>query len=70
MNEDTGPADEKSLALYYAYVALVKTLADAGHLDTDALFANLAGANQQLQKIGEDGAAKFLGEMCRNMTAI
>lgn len=68
--ENFNSADEKSLALYYAMTALVKTLKESGHLDADHLFQNLAGSNLQLQRIGESGAAKFLGSMAENWTAI
>lgn len=67
---DPTPADEKSLAMYYAYTALIKTLHDDGVLDMDHLFQNLAGATQQLQTIGEHGAAEFLGAMSERLTAI
>ena len=63
-------ADERALALYYAYTALVKSLADANVLDRDHLFTNLAGARQQLDRIGETGAAAALGSMAENLTAI
>ncbi|TAL45711.1 MAG: hypothetical protein EPN89_11915 [Methylovulum sp.] len=71
MNENNyTPADEKALAMYYAYAALVKTLSDSGHLQMDDLFKNLAGATQQLGSIGETGAAAFLGAMSENLTSI
>ncbi len=63
-------ADEKALALYNAYTALAKTLADAGVLDMDHLFTNLAGARAQLDRIGETGAANALGSMAENLTSI
>ena len=63
-------ADEKALAMYYAYTALAKTLSDSGVLDMDHLFSNLAGATQQLERIGETGAATALGAVCENLTAI
>ena len=64
------PADEKALAMYYAYAALVKTLHDSGVIDMDHLFQNLSGATGQLSAIGETGAAFYLGSMCENLTAI
>jgi len=64
------PADEKALALYYAQTALIKTLKDSGNLDMDHFFKNLAGATQQLEAIGETGAASFLGAVAQNWTAI
>jgi hypothetical protein len=67
---DPTPADEKALAMYYAYTALVKTLHDDGVLNMDHLFQNLAGATKQLRTIGEHNAAEFLGAMSENLTAI
>lgn len=64
------PADEKALALIYAYTALVKTLADSGQLDMDHLFTNLAGARQQLSRIGETGGAHHLGTLSESLTRI
>lgn len=64
------PADEKALAMYYAFAALVQTLSADGVLDMDHLFQNLAGATQQLENIGETGAATFLGSMNLNLTGI
>ena len=63
-------AEERALALYYAYTALVKTLVDDDVLDRDHLFSNLAGARKQLDRIGETGAAAALGSMSENLTAI
>lgn len=60
---DYTPADEKSLALNYAITALIKTLVDANVVDRDHLFSNLAGAQNQLEHIGEDGAAKLLAAL-------
>lgn len=54
------PADEKALAMSYAMTALLKTLVDSNVVDRDHLFSNLAGAKQQLENIGEDGAATML----------
>ena len=71
MNEQNPtPADEKVLAMYYAYVALVKTLSESEAIDMDHLFKNLSGATKQLSKIGEVGAASFLGSVCENLTGI
>ena len=64
------PADEKSLALYYAYAALVRALCKNNTLKLDDLLAQLAGANQQLHRIGETGAATFLGSVAQNRQAI
>ena len=63
-------ADEKVLAMYYAYTALAKTLADDDVLDMDHLFTNLSGARKQLERLGETGAARALGEASENLTAI
>ena len=63
-------ADEKVLAMYYAYTALVKTLADADALEMDHLFSNLAGARKQLERLGETGAASALGSVAENLTSI
>ena len=63
-------ADEKVLAMYYAYTALAKTLADADVLDMDHLFTNLAGARKQLERIGETGEASALGAMSESLTSI
>ena len=41
---DYTPADEKALALTYAFTALVKTLSDSGVIEMDHLFSDLAGA--------------------------
>lgn len=67
---DITPADEKALALYYAYAALARTLIKSGVITHDAFMANLAGANQQLLRIGETGAAALLGAMAQNLLAI
>ncbi|MEX2524459.1 MAG: hypothetical protein WD750_05845 [Gammaproteobacteria bacterium] len=62
--------NERALALYYAYTALVKTLSDDGVLEMDHLFSNLSGATHQLKRIGEDGAADALGAIAESLTAI
>jgi hypothetical protein len=64
------PADEKALALYYAYAALVRALCKSGALTQDALMEQLAGANQQLHRVGEVGAAALLGSMAQNLWTI
>ncbi len=61
------PADEKALALYYAYAALVRALCKNGTLNFDQLLPHLAGANQQLHAMGELGAAQFLGAIAQNL---
>lgn len=68
--ENFTPADEKALALTYAFTALVKTLADAGTLDKDQLFSNLAGARGQLERIGESGAAQLLAALNESLLRI
>ncbi len=64
------PADEKALAMYYAYAALVRALCLNGSLSLDELMSQLAGANQQLHRIGETEAATFLGQIAQNLQAI
>lgn len=64
------PADEKALALSYAYEALVKTLADSGVLNMDHLFSNLAGAQGAAQRVGEVGAATLLGALAEQLQRI
>lgn len=69
-NPSYTPADEKALAQYYAYAALVRALCKNGSLELDELLFELAGANQQLHRIGEVGAAGFLGAIAQNLQAI
>lgn len=69
MNTPT-PADEKALAMYYAYTALVRALCINGAITQDDLMKQLAGANQQLQRIGETGAAEFLGALAQSLQGI
>lgn len=69
MNTPT-PADEKALAMYYAYTALVRALCTSGAITQDDLMKQLAGANQQLQRIGETGAAGFLGALAQSLQGI
>ncbi len=61
---------EKHLAMYYAYTALTRALIKSGVLTSDALFEQLAGATQQLARIGEQGAATHLGSIAQNMQGI
>ena len=68
--ENITPADEKCLALSYAMTALVKTLVDSEVLDRDHLFSNLAGAQGQLERIGESGAARMLGALNESLLQI
>lgn len=71
MNEEPiTPADEKALALSYAFTALVRALHQSGHLDMDVLFSNLAGARQQLERIEETGAASYLGALNESLLRI
>lgn len=60
-NQYPTPADEKALALSYAFTALVKTLSDSGAISMDHLFSNLSLARTQLEEIGETNAAQLLG---------
>ncbi len=64
------PADEKALALSFAFTALVKTLADSGVISMDHLFSNLAGARAQLEQIGETGASDMLGSLNQSLQRI
>ena len=68
--ENITPADEKCLALIYALTALVKTLVDSEVIDRDHLFSNLAGAQGQLERIGESGAASLLGSLNESLLRI
>lgn len=67
---DFTPADEKALAMTYAFTALVKTMVDTELLDRDHLFSNLAGARAQLERIGETGAAELLGALNESLLRI
>lgn len=67
---DYTPADEKALALTYAFTALAKTLIDAEVIERDHLFSNLAGAHGQLDSIGETGAAALLGALNESLLRI
>lgn len=62
--------DEKVLAMYYAYTALAKSLIETDVLDAEHLFSNLEGANKQLARIGETGAAEALTEIRENLDGI
>jgi hypothetical protein len=64
------PADFKALALVEAYVALAKTLSDSGVMTMEHLLSNLSGARARLQQLGENEAAKLLGQMNETLTAI
>lgn len=70
MENQITPADEKCLALTYALTALAKTLVDSGAMDRDHLFSNLAGAQAQLARIGESGAASLLGALNESLLGI
>ncbi|NMQ05278.1 hypothetical protein E4Q08_08340 [Candidatus Accumulibacter phosphatis] len=70
MENDFTAADEKCLALTYALTALVKTLVDSEVVDRDHLFSNLAGAQRQLEAIGETGAASLLGHWNESLLGI
>ena len=67
---DYTPADEKALALTYAFTALVKTLSDSGVIEMDHLFSDLAGARGQLERIGETGASEMLGYLNESLQQI
>ena len=68
--ENITPADEKCLALIYALTALIKTLVDSEVLDRDHLFSNLAGATEQLETIGETGAAALIASLNESLLRI
>lgn len=70
MEPESFDPHEKALALHYACTALMKTLIDAEVLDRDHLFSNLAGAQKQLTRIGETGAAGAFGELAQSWTAL
>jgi len=70
MKNEITPADEKCLALSYALTALIKTMVDSGGVDRDHLFRNLAGAQAQLARIGESGAASSLGALNESLLGI
>ncbi|MGQ0530006.1 MAG: hypothetical protein ACT4PG_09375 [Panacagrimonas sp.] len=63
-------ADEKALALNFAYTALVRALCKNGALTLDQLMFHLAGATQRLDQIGESGAAAMLGAMAEGLQAV
>lgn len=62
-NEGFTDADEKALAMLYAYTALVKSLVDQDVLSIDVLHGNMLGATLQLERIGETGAAEHLRQI-------
>lgn len=70
MNEELTPADFKALALVQAYIALAKTLSDAGVMEMEHLITNLSGARSRLAELGEDEAASLLGNLNESLTAI
>lgn len=67
---DITPADEKDLAFYYAYAALVRTLCKNGTLKLDHLMVQLDGATKQLLKIGETGAGEHLASMVQSLQGV
>jgi len=69
-DHDITPADEKALALTYAFTALVKTLSDSGVIEMDHLFSNLAGAHGALVRVDETGAAELLGSLNESLQRI
>ena len=70
MNEPITPADEKALALLYAYQALVLTLNEAGVLNMDDLFRQLAGAQGAATRSREHGAAALLGTLAEQLQGV
>lgn len=69
-NAPYSPADEKALALVYAYQALVKTLIDKEIIGADDLFRELAGAQGAAQRVGEYGAAKLLASLAEQLQGL
>jgi len=69
-DEYPSAADEKALAMSYAFTALVRSLHQQNALDIDGLFSNLAGARQQLERIGETDAAGYLGALSESLQGI
>lgn len=57
---DFTPADEKALAGYAAWTALVRALQIQGSLDLSVLSNQLIGVSQRYQSLGETGAADYL----------
>ncbi|EMH7334430.1 MULTISPECIES: hypothetical protein [Serratia] len=57
---DFTPADEKALAGYAAWTALVRALQIQGSLDLSVLSNQLMSASQRYQSLGETGAANYL----------
>ena len=64
------PADQKALAMSYAFTALVKALYKSGALTQDDLFQELAGATQSLQRVGEVDAARLLGDLAQSFQGV
>lgn len=64
------PADEKALALVYAYTALVKTLKEANVINMDHLFRELAGAQSAATRVGETGAAQHLAAVAQQLQGL
>lgn len=60
MTTEFTPTDEKVLAGYYAWIALVRTLQNQGVLDMALLNGQLADAIQNLNMHGETGAAEHV----------
>jgi len=56
-------ADEKALALNLAYTALVNALAGQGVIRMELLHANLRGAIEKLEELGEPAAATYLAAL-------
>ncbi|HGA5334527.1 TPA: hypothetical protein ACISYK_000496 [Salmonella enterica subsp. enterica serovar Corvallis] len=57
------PTDEKHLALFAAYIALVRALQSNKSLDLSDLIIQLEQAEHRYQIVGETGAALHLGEL-------
>ncbi len=64
------PADEKALALVYAYQSLVKVLIEQKSISADDLFRELAGARSAALRVGETGAAELLGSLAESLQGL
>lgn len=64
------PADEKALALVYAYQALTKVLIDRQIISSDDLFRELAAAQSAAQRAGETATAELLGSLAQSLQGL
>ncbi len=68
MDEQEFSFHEKHLALVTAYLALVRTLQQAGVLEVDRLLEQLNAAQRRLGDIGETGAQQALQSVAETLT--